>query len=156
VKDGDNIPYEVINYVEVDDPIPDFTVSDGEGHSFHSSEFKGKRSLLILYNTECPDCGKVLPNIDAIVWPAIKDNPGYSLITVSREEKAETVKAYWAKNRFTMPTYLDPHRNVFSLFANNTIPRLYIINDEGVVEWMAIGKLNISYEKLIAMIQSAG
>lgn len=153
VKDGDSIPYEVINYVEVGDSVPEFTVSDEKGNTFNSSDFVGKRSLLILFASTCPDCQEVLPIIDRDVWAQIKDDSDYQLITISRDESAQTVNKYWSKNNYTMPAYLDPGRNVFSLFANSTIPRLYIINEEGVIEWMAIEELNISSEELINKIK---
>jgi peroxiredoxin len=155
VKEGDNIPDEVINYVGVGDAVPEFTVSDDKGGTFSSSGFVGKRSLLLLFVSSCSDCQKVLPIINKEVWPWIKDNPGYQLITISRDEPAQEVASHWSDNKYTMPAYLDPGRKVFSLFANQTVPRLYIINEEGIIEWMAIEKLEISSGELINKMNNA-
>ena len=155
VKDGDSEAYEIINHVEVGDAVPEFTVSDGAGSTFHSSDFIGKRSLLILFSTECPDCQKVLPIINDEVWPQIKDDPAYQLVTISRDETAEVVNKFWSDKKFTLPTYLDPGRKVFDLFANSTVPRLYIINVEGKIDWMAIEYLEITAEALTAKIRAA-
>lgn len=154
VKDGDSTLFEIINYVEVGDSVPTFTISDDKGNLFNSSDFTGKRSLLILFATSCPHCRDVLPGIEEKVWPAIQNNPDYSLVTISRGETAQEVNTYWSDNKYTMPAYLDAGRKVFSLFANSTIPRLYIINEEGVIEWMAIEKLDISPEELISKIKT--
>jgi peroxiredoxin len=152
IKEGDDIPDEVINYVEAGDAVPVFTVSDDKGGTFSSSGFAGKRSLLLLFVSSCGDCRKVLPVLNNEVWPRIKDNPDYQLITISRDEPAQEVAGHWAENTYTMPVYLDPGRKVFSLFANRTIPRLYIINEEGIVEWMAVEKPGISPEELISKV----
>lgn len=155
VKDGGSNPYEIINHVAEGDPVPDFTVSDDKGNTFSSSEFTGKRSLLVFFNTGCDDCQEIMPDLNNKVWETYKDNPDYLLITISRGETAEAVNNYWGnkKNNFTMPAYLDPDRRVFSYFANSTVPRLYIINKEGIIERMFVEKLNVSIEKLIELIE---
>ncbi|MDR1161369.1 MAG: TlpA family protein disulfide reductase [Tannerellaceae bacterium] len=152
VKEGDDIPDEVISYVGVGDAVPAFTVADDKGGTFSSSGFVGKRSLLLLFVSSCGDCQKVLPVLNNAIWPWIKDNPGYQLITISRDETAQEVAGHWSDNNYTMPVYLDPGREVFSLFANSVVPRLYIINEEGIIEWMAVEKLEISSEQLIEIV----
>jgi peroxiredoxin len=154
IKEGDDIPDEIINYVEVGDVVPMFTVADDKGGAFSSSGFAGKRSLLVLFVSSCGDCQKVLPVINNEVWPWVKDNPGYQLITIARDEPAQEVANHWSDNKYTMPAYLDPGRKVFSLFANRTIPRLYIINEEGIIEWMAVEKLEISSSELIDKVKA--
>jgi peroxiredoxin len=153
IKEGDDISDEMINYVEVGDAVPGFTVFDDKGGTFSSFGFAGKRSLLLLFVSSCGDCRKVLPVLNNEILPWIKDNPGYQLITISRDEPAQEVASHWTENMYTMPVYLDPDRKVFSLFANRTIPRLYIINEEGIVEWMAIEKLEISSEELVNILK---
>jgi len=143
---------EVINSVEVGDLVPDFNVSDGIGNTFNSSFFIGKRSLLVLFSTTCGDCQRELPKVNRI-WEELRDDPFYKVITIAREQNKEITDKYWMDEDFTMPKYLDPDRSVFSLFANSTIPRLYIINEEGVIEWMAIEELTITPEELLEKIR---
>ena len=53
-----------------------------------------------------------------------------------------------------MPFYLDHTRgNVFALFANNTIPRIYLIGPEENVVWMSVESLDISAKDLINKIR---
>jgi peroxiredoxin len=149
LKDEGHIPYKVINYVEAGDPVPSFTASGDKGDTFHSSGFAGKRSLLVLFVSSCGDCQKVLPVLNREIWPQIKDDAHCQLIMISRDEPAQEVAKYWLDNKYTMPFYLDPGRKVFSLFANSAVPRLYLINEEGIIEWMTVEKLDISSEELI-------
>jgi len=154
IKEDDSSA-EVINYVEVGDLVPDFSVSDGIGNTFSSSFFVGKRSLLVLFSTTCGDCQRELPKVNKI-WEELRDDPFYRVITIAREQNKEITDMYWNDEDFTMPKYLDPDRSVFSLFASSTIPRLYIINEEGVIEWMAIEVLTITSEELLAKIKHSG
>ena len=143
----------VINYINVGNQVPSFAVEDTTGNTFSSKQFLDKHSLLVFFGTYCPDCKQVLPVIEE-VWKEMKKDDKFQLVTISREETAETVSEYWKENQFTMPFYLDPTRgNIFSLFANNTIPRIYIIGPNENVTWMAVETLDISAKELIDIIR---
>lgn len=142
----------VINYININDQIPPFAVEDTTGNIFNSKGFLGKQSLLVLFGTYCPDCKKVLPVIEE-VWKQLKNDPQFLLVTISREESAETVSKYWEDNQFTMPFYLDPDRTAFEQFANNTIPRIYIINPDSKVVWMSVESLELSAKELVQKIK---
>lgn len=138
----------VINHININDQIPPFTVEDTTGNTFNSKQFLDKQSLLVFFGTYCSDCKKVLPVIEE-VWKELRNDPQFLLVTISREESAETVSQYWNDNQFTMPFYLDPSRTVFKLFANNTIPRIYIIGPDTKVVWMSVESLDLSASELI-------
>lgn len=146
VKDGDD-DGRVIDRVEVGDAVPAFSVQDPSGVFFSSASFQGKRSLLLLFGTYCPDCQREFPLIEQ-VWRQVKDDPGVLLVPVSRGEAARTVSDYWASQGYTMPFYLDPDQSVFALFANNTIPRIYLIGPDGTVERMWVERLGASADEL--------
>lgn len=130
----------VVNYIEVGDVVPAFEVSDGKGNTFHSAAFRGKRSLLLFFDTTCGDCQREFPKIQE-VWEAIRDKDDCLVITISRDQTYKETDLYWEAHNFTMPKYQDPDRSVYSLFATSVIPRIYIINEEGIVIWMAIESL---------------
>ena len=102
--------------------------------------------------TTCPDCQRELPKIEQ-VWENLKENPDFRLVPIARAEKAEVISQFWEKHQFEMPFYLDPDRQVFSLFANNTIPRIYLINRENVVTWMAIEDMSLTALQLKEKIE---
>lgn len=142
----------VINHININDHIPTFTVTDTMGNAFNSKQFFGKHSMLIFYGTYCNDCKKVLPVIEE-VWKEMKNEPEFLLIPVSRGETAGEVTNYWKANGFTMPFYLDQNSEAFSLFANSTIPRIYIIDPSNVVVWMSVESLDLTAGELIEMIK---
>lgn len=143
----------IVNYITVGDEVPAFSVSDGENNTFTSASLKGKRTLLVFFHTGCSDCQRELPKVNA-VWKALKEEDGYQVVAIAREEKRSDVAAYWAAHHFTVPFYLDMDRSVFSLFANSTIPRLYIIDPDGVVQWMATETLDgMKAEELVWLLK---
>ena len=137
--------------IEVGDRVPQFSAEGLDGTSFNSTSFTGKRSLLVLFVTTCPDCRRELPQIEW-VRSQTKDNPNILMAAISREEEKSVVQDFWESEGFSIPVYLDPDRSIFSKFAGSTVPRIYIINKSGVVEWMAIENLIISQEELLAKL----
>lgn len=140
----------VLNYVIIGDEIPEFTVRDKDGNTFTSSSFSGKRSLLFFFQTSCGDCQAVLPIVNDI-WNTLKDEDGYMLVSINRAQTPAVVDKYfgeptynhpvYGKEPITLPYYLDPTREVFSMFADAYVPRFYIVDELGKVEWMATEKL---------------
>lgn len=138
---------EIENYIRVGDKLPEFILKNTAGDEMNSQELEGKITLLVFFLTTCPDCERELPVIEE-TWKNLHENPDYRLVAISRAESAAAVTAYWEKNSFTMPFYLDPKRDVFSLFANSTIPRVYLVNRERVVTWMAIEEIKLNSKQL--------
>ena len=137
------------NYVKVGSKIPEFTVLSADGETiFNSLQFNGKSGLLVFFVTTCGDCAVAMPVIQK-VWEGLRSNPDFIMAAISRDETAETVIGHWDDEKFSMPAYLDPGREVFAMFANSTVPRIYLINPEGKVTWMAIEKLDITAQEII-------
>ena len=70
------------------------------------------------------------------------DNKDFVLLVIGREHTDEQLRAYNERKKFTFPLYPDPKREVFSLFAEKSIPRAYLFNKEGEAVYTSIG-----YEK---------
>ena len=60
------------------------------------------------------------------MWPEYKDNKDFVLLVIGREHTDEQLRAYNERKKFTFPLYPDPKREVFSLFAEKSIPRAYL------------------------------
>ncbi len=139
--------------IQFGDRVPVFTVNDGQGNSFSSVLFTGKRSLLVLFHTGCKDCRRELPVVNE-VYEALKGDENCQVVTIAREESRASVLAYWEGQSFSMPFFLDPDRAVFSLFATSTIPRFYLIDAAGIVQWLAIETLDgMTAAELLQMVK---
>lgn len=128
--------------VVIDQPAPDFTLTDIDGHARKLSDYKGKIVVLEWHNPECPivhkhyDSGNI-PNLqrtavaEGVVWLLINSGaPGKE----GSDYSADQIKA-WLKERGSQPTaYLrDPSGSVGHLYAAKTTPHLFIINQSGVL-----------------------
>ena len=150
---GDKSDDGIENYVKKGDKIPEFTVVSADGETtFNSLQFNGKSGLLVFFVTSCGDCAVAMPVIQN-VWAELRDNPDFIMAAVSRDETSETVIQHWTDKGFSMPAYLDPGREIFEMFANSTVPRIYLINPERKVTWMAIEKLDITAQEIIQKLE---
>lgn len=153
IREDSDGPDKIINHINTGDKVPAFTVNDGSGNDFQSAGFQDKKSLLVLFSTTCGDCKRELPKAEA-VWQALQSDPLYQVITIARQQGKEETDKYWKDKGFTMPKYLDPERFIFNLFANSTIPRFYIVDSQGIVQWMGVEDINLSSDDLIEKIKS--
>lgn len=121
--------------VQVGDTIPRFSVTLTDGTTVSSESLRGSQSMIVFFYTNCPDCQAELPEIQK-VYQAVGCQPGThtadktQVLCISREENQESVVDYWKRNSFTMPASAQETRDVFELFANSTVPRIYIVNSD--------------------------
>ena len=121
-------------YVQVGDRLPAFTVELTDGSTFDSSASGGSVTFIMFFDTTCPDCRATLPRVQQ-VYEAYRDR-GVRFALISRAEGADDVAAYWAQEGLTLPYYADGTRTLYDLFADATIPRIYIADAEGTVCYM--------------------
>lgn len=152
VKEENNDAQE---YVKAGDEVPSFSVVASDGVTdvaFTPAEFTGKRSLIFLFTTDCTHCQAVLPVVDE-VYMSIAGNPDFQVISIARDGRKETLSAYWSSRGLVMDYYLDPGGKAFNKFASKSVPRFYVIDEQGEIEWMQTGRSGITkdfllYEKL--------
>ena len=132
--------HEQTSIVKVGDRIPEFTVEDSKGNTLYSTDLTGKRSIIFFFQTTCPDCQKVFPVMQEL-WEIIEGNDSYEMVPVSRGESADEIGKYFINNEMTMPYYIDPELETYHKFAEGYVPRIYIVDSEGIVEWMAVEHL---------------
>lgn len=127
----DELPEE--HSLQPGDRVPAFSVTMSDGSTFRSSELQGKRGMIVFFNTECPDCRRELPKVQQ-AYDRVKDDPDYKVICIAREEEKEEIAAYWSENGLTLPYSPQSDRSVYNLFATVSIPRVYITNQDSVIE----------------------
>ena len=157
---GSGNGYEEYNLVNVGDYTPYFTVYDKDGNSFshesgQSSQLLGKRSLILFFQTTCGDCKAILPEMGK-VWEAVKGDAEYNFIVINRGESVSIIEN---SEYSVFDYYLDPLKETYSKFATGYVPRLYIIDSEGIIEWIAVEKLPTeadTAEKLLTKLKGSG
>lgn len=144
---------EVENYVVVGDELPYFEINEDNGERFRSNSLMGKKAMIVFFDTGCNDCKRELPIIEE-AWRVLKNDPECMLVAIARGQTAKDTDAFWTEYKMTMPKYHDPQQVVFKLFANSYVPRLYLCNKKGIVEWMGIEKFNMTATQLVEKVNA--
>jgi peroxiredoxin len=124
--------------VHLGDAVPGFSLQTVDGETFSLPELEGKVVLINFFATWCGPCQTELPHIEQL-WKEYGKDDGFRLLVIGREETADTVRQFRQEHGFTFPIAADPERNVFSLFAENAIPRTLIVSPEGKIVYSQIG-----------------
>lgn len=138
--------------VHVGDPAPDFTLTMADGEDFTLSDARGSVVLINFFATWCGPCQTELPHVEQI-WAEHHKNKNFRLLVVGREESLESVREYRAKNGFTFPMAADPDRAVYSLFADQLIPRTLVVSPDGLVVYSQAGFYEDDVVRLEALIE---
>lgn len=125
---------DVEERVNVGDKVPLFTVDvidNGERSTFSTADIDGE-TVIVFFNTSCEDCRRELPKLNDY-YLRHRDEVGFCMVAISREEGEESVAAYWHDNSLQIPYSAQTDRKIYSLFASSVIPRVYYCSPQGIV-----------------------
>jgi thioredoxin-related protein len=77
------------------------------------------------------------------------------MLVIGREHTDEDLQKYNERKKFSFPLYPDPKREVFSLFAEKSIPRAYLFDKEGKLIYASMGYTGEEFKKLLEAIEKA-
>ena len=114
----------------IGDALPDFQIEMNDGSVVSSEKLSKGVSLIMFFHTTCPDCQNTLPVIQT-VYDEYKDSVSFALI--SRAEEFQSIEEYWTQKGFTMLYSAQSTREIYELFAQTRVPRVYI-NKDGIIK----------------------
>lgn len=150
-----NAQNEKGDIVKVGDKMPAFTILSDNGEQLTSGSLKGKVVLVNFFATWCPPCQKELAEIEKTLWPRYKDNKNFVLLVIGREHSDADLKTYNEKKGFTFPLYPDKNRKIYGAFAENLIPRSYLVDKNGKVIFATAGYTDAEFTALMNKIAIA-
>jgi thiol-disulfide isomerase/thioredoxin len=145
---------EETTLVKLSDPVPAFNFEKSPGEIQNIAALKGKTVLITFFATWCGPCRKELPFIQADICNKYKNNPNFEILIFGREHSWAEVNKFKADNKFTMPFYPDPERKIYSKFAQQFIPRNFLISPEGKILFSSIGFEEKDFKLLKKMIDN--
>jgi peroxiredoxin len=138
--------------VKVGDKAPNFTIESENGKTKQLSDLKGKVVWINFFATWCPPCRQELPHLQKEVYDKLKSNPNFELIILGREHSWIEINKFKTDNKFNMPFYPDLGRKIFSLYANQNIPRNFIIDKEGKIAVASTGFNEKEFKEIIEKV----
>ena len=141
--------------LKIGDVLPNFELTSSVYGNVKAADLKGKVILISLFATWCGPCQKELADVQSMLWPRYKDDKNFVMLVVGREHTDEQLQKYNERKGFTFPLYPDPKREVFSLFAEKTIPRAYLFGKDGTVIYSSLGYTAEEFQNLMNSIEAA-
>ncbi len=123
--------YEASSKVVEGDKAPDFTATTLDDSSVTLSAMLGDEVLLVLFSHTCPDCKRLLDDMQAA--KAEFDELGVYVLLVARDGRDDVVAAYMSDNGYDFDVIADPEREIYNLYATMYVPRTYLIDADGDV-----------------------
>lgn len=149
-----NSPANNYDLVTTGMSAPAFRYEAEKGKTARSADLKGKVVLINFFATWCSPCRTELPKIQSEIWDKHRSNPKFVMLTFGREHNWQEVVKFREEQKLSFPLYPDPSRGVYGLFARQTIPRSFLVDEEGKIIYMTTGFVEKNFNELVSQINN--
>jgi len=141
---------------EVGKPVTDFKMEFYEGYRYQDrseinlSDLRGRVVLINIWASWCKPCEQEAAELEA-AWQHYKDDGQVVIIGVDYVDTPSGAMSYLTKFNITFPNAPDKDKISRILNRNMGVPETYIIDRDGVLQYVKIGPFE-SLEEIISAI----
>ncbi len=140
--------------VKVSEKAPEFTCKTISGEMFALGEQNGKVVLVNFFATWCPPCLAELPHLEKEVLRKYADRKDFRLIVIGREHNTEELEKFAKEKKLSLPFAPDPKREIYGKYAEQFIPRNFIVGKDGKVKLASMGYTESSFHELVQTLEN--
>ncbi len=149
------LPFSVFA-ISVGDTVPSFKARTIDGSkSLALEDYRGKVVLLDFWASWCPPCLKSLPKYNDLRREI--GTTDFEIVAVNVDENTDDAKKFLQKHPVSYPVAKDPKGILPGVFGVKAMPTSYLIDKNGVVQYVHAAfkdgdmeKIKAEIEKLIA------
>ncbi len=149
------LPFSV-SAISVGDTVPSFKARTIDGSkSLALEDYRGKVVLLDFWASWCPPCLKSLPKYNDLRREI--GTTDFEIVAVNVDENTDDAKKFLQKHPVSYPVAKDPKGILPGVFGVKAMPTSYLIDKNGVVQYVHAAfkdgdmeKIKAEIEKLIA------
>jgi thiol-disulfide isomerase/thioredoxin len=119
--------------------VPPFESTDIDGKSAYVNYKSPQKHLLLIFTSHCGACVEELPTWDHLA--AQVSHKDLEIRAISVDSLDET-KAGIAGRFQNLNVILAPDKNFMRTYRVYGFPQVMLVSDQGVVEWVHVGKLS--------------
>jgi peroxiredoxin len=134
------------------DMAPAFSCTTLDGNTFDLAKTRGKIVMINFFATWCGPCNQELPVLQKEIWEKYKNNPSFVLVVIGREHSEKDIADFAAKKGLSLPFAPDPKKEIYSLYAKQSIPRNIIIDRDGKILLQVVGYDEESFKKITDLL----
>lgn len=117
----------------INEPAPDFTLTDHQGRQHRLSELEGRPVVLNFWSMACPPCRQEMPSLIRLSEIARRQG-GFWVVTVTVESSWEEVQELFGTETPPLTVLFDPDRRVVeSTYGTERFPETFLIDSAGNV-----------------------
>jgi len=121
-------------------PAPAFTLKALDGSTVSLADFRGKKSVAITFWASwCGPCRVELPALRAFYRTAHKPGSDFEILAISIDDDKSAAEGYATTAKLPFPVLWDDSQKASDLYGVDSIPQLFVVDQNGVVTWSAAG-----------------